>query len=60
MSINELIGKEVTAIGDCGIGKDREISGILSKDEYSWIVTVDKPNGFKQIYSVYPKTIKPK
>lgn len=56
--INNLIGKEVTAIGNCGMGKDKEVSGILSKDNYTWIVNVTKPNGFKQLYSVDFQSIK--
>ena len=57
-TIKNLIGKKVTAIGNCGMGKDKEVSGILSKDDYTWIVTVAKHNGFTLPYSVSFQTIK--
>jgi hypothetical protein len=57
-TIKHLIGKEVTAIGNCGMGKNKEVSGILSKDHNIWIVTVSKPNGFVLPYSVSFQTIK--
>jgi hypothetical protein len=56
--INSLIGKEVTAIGDCGTGKDKQVSGILDKNDYTWFVRVTQPNGFIQPYSVSFQTIK--
>jgi len=58
--INNLIGKEVTAIGNCGMGLDKKVSGILEKDNYDYYVKVTKPNGFIQTYSVSFQTIKAK
>jgi hypothetical protein len=40
------------------MGKNKEVSGILSKDHNIWIVTVSKPNGFVLPYSVSFQTIK--
>jgi hypothetical protein len=54
----DLIGKEVKAIGSCGIAKGKEVVGILSNDNGTWIVNVPKENGFDLPCSVYYQTIK--
>jgi len=56
----DLIGKQVTAIGNCGIKKDIDVCGKLSynsKYDY-YLVTIDKENGLKLPCSVYANSIK--
>jgi len=58
--LKTLIGKEVTAIGDCGMTKDIKIYGTLTEVEGSnAIVSVKRgSNDRQQPYSVNPTTIK--
>jgi hypothetical protein len=53
--ISELIGQQVTAVGSCGQGKGKTVTGTLSYDD-QWLVTVIE-DGFPMIYSVYITTI---
>lgn len=55
LNLNDLIGKKVTAIGSCGMGKGVEVTGILDK-AYNVIVTEE--DGWEMPYSVYRQTIK--
>ncbi len=52
--ISNLLNKEVTAIGDCGMGKDKTVVGILTQIEPYPIVEVGEN---KRHYSVYKASI---
>jgi hypothetical protein len=58
--IVKLIGKTVTAVGSCGMGKGVTVTGVLQKHDMmgQYVVEVTKENGYKQIYAVYNDTIK--
>lgn len=59
MHLRDLIGKKVTAIGNCGMGKGKEIEGILDTDGMNgYVVHVKQKNGFEMPYSVYTQSIK--
>jgi len=53
-----LIGKQVKAVGSCGIGKDQEITGTLHVDKMGYYeVLVTRESGYEMPYSVYTQTI---
>jgi hypothetical protein len=56
--IKSLIGKQVTAIGSCGMTKNNSVEGLLSLDNNDWVVNVKKSDGWELPCSVYYQTIK--
>lgn len=54
MKYEEYIGKGVIAIGDCGMTKDRQVSGILRYDNAGYFYLENQG----RVYSVNENTIK--
>lgn len=54
MNLQKLIGKQVTAIGDCGIKKDQKVCGILVVHTQNETIIENR-----YLNSVNPNTVKP-